>query len=377
MNSNSRRLPPLQPEDHIALLRALVIMGWVAVAGAISTELWVRSSPLEWPTLGGFAVAYRGLTLEFATVVGLLTLLLVRRDWYERVPRVSADRVRWLLMAVVVWMGLHLAWAFHATGALSGPVAMLIPLFVMAALMVLPQAAGWWTSAYLLALTSGVVLLEHLKVISSPGQLAPAFAYGGPGAERLGIATLLFGLLFAVVLALELRRRSFAAGRVLAFGSAIDPATGLFHRLFLLERLEQEITRARRYGNSSTLLLIRIEDVTESDPSAAEDQLRALSDSLLQAVRLQSDSPSRYGPATLAALLPTANRASVRDVVGRIDQAMRKRDAGVRLCFGAALIDDPAGMSAAQIRLAAEAALCRARPGAGLELAERSAGGSG
>src|SRR5687768_2335261 len=101
-------LPRFLFEDCLELLRGLVVLAWIGAVAGLSAEIWVRFfSGHDWPQLGGFSYTYNAVLLEFALNTVVLTLLLVQKDWYERVPRASPHRLRWLLFAVLVWEGLH------------------------------------------------------------------------------------------------------------------------------------------------------------------------------------------------------------------------------------------------------------------------------
>jgi GGDEF domain-containing protein len=349
------RLPELLLEDALNLLRVLVMLAWVGVAAMVCTQLWIRQSPdFAWPALGGFPATYNGMLVEFGLTTLMLTMLLVVRDWYERVPRQSAHRVNWLLTAVIVWFGLHLFTAFHVTGSLRGPLLPLLPLLMMAALVVLPGRAGWLAAGYFAAGFASVPVLESRGVLLPVGLLADAFSYSRP-ATPPGIVALLLVLAGAALLGAGLRRHT----RTLR-NSRLDSATGLFHHAFLEQRIGAELARARRQGGCASLLLLRLEGLSAQD-AFTDSHLRQLGQRLLTQIRLHSDTPARYGLATLAVLLPTSTAEGVQGVTRRLlDTFSETKDVAYRLRAGAVVVNDPAAASVASVLNAAEIALAQA-----------------
>jgi diguanylate cyclase (GGDEF)-like protein len=330
MTGSRQQLPQFLTEDYISVLRALVLLAWLAVLAMSATEVWVRLySPYPWPQSGGFSATYNGVLIEFTLNTLVLTALLVYRDWYERVPRETLHRLRWLLVAVLAWEGLHLFGAFHASGAVSGPLLLLLPVVCIAALTAFPGSGGWLLVTYLLGGHAIVILLERLPLIP-PGQLGAAFAYAPPAASPLGIVALLVVLASALVLAMILRRRTFLTDTVLHPARRIDYETGLYRRAFLDERVRAELGRIQRQGGAMTLLVVAFDG--DETQGSATDSLRSLADLLIPRLRHDSDTPARFGPAAVAVLLPAADSSGAESLVQRIARQVSTSGARLRLC---------------------------------------------
>ena len=239
MTQQTDRLPRFLFEDCLALLRGVVVLAWLGVVAGVATQVWIRVfSSHTWPSLGGFSVTYNTVLLEFALNTFVLTTLLVRRDWYERIPRESAHRLRWLLAAVLVWAGLHLFGAFHVTGSVQGPLMPLLPVLAAWAMIAIPGKAGVWSAAYLIAGHLAVIGLEATGKIHPQGLLADAFALSPP-ATGLGWFALATCIAAAIALGVSTRRWMYPTPAMLPPALRIDLATGLFRRPLLEQRLEQ------------------------------------------------------------------------------------------------------------------------------------------
>ncbi|HUS25283.1 MAG TPA: GGDEF domain-containing protein [Candidatus Binatia bacterium] len=349
----SRTLPELLIEDCLALLRTLVVAAWIGVALLLALEAWLRwAAPAVLPVLD-FSTTYHGLLLEFSLNTIVLTALIVRRDWYERVPRRSLERMRWLLGAVLVWIGLHVFIAFHATGGLTGPMLPLLPVLVTASLLGLPERGGRWLATYVIAGHAAAVALEASNVLPH-GPLAAAFAYAPPA--PLGVATLALVMLAAIAVAMIAHLRFRQTGVALHHAGRLDHLTGLFHRDFLTERVEHELARVDRQHDAAVLLLARLQPLRDDVDSEA--RLAAMAQSLIGLVRTGSDTPARYGLGTLAVLLP----ASRAEGAGVVTERLRSGLARFDVQFGAAVIGSGTSVTAAQVYAAAERALAEGVP---------------
>jgi hypothetical protein len=359
-HATPRTLPPLQLEDCLALLRALVAVAWLGVAAAVFTEAWVRASgPDAWPTVGDFPVLYRTVMIEFALNTVVLSLLLMRTDWFERMPRASIERVRVLLLAVMVWLGLHEFYAFYVAGGASGPLLALLPTAMLAALLSLPGAEGAAMAGYLLAGHLVIAAGQQYGLLPETAPLAGAFA----PSSALGAGALALALGAAIVLGLLARGLFLPLGFALHHPLRLDPFTGLFLPAFLERRLAGEIGRAQRGGGGSALLLIALDHPLggPADDRDASWQLHRIAQVLTDKLRFHLDTPTRYGLATLAALLPTAEAEDVRGVARRLSEALGG-GGPVSLRFGAALVGAGAGISAQHVMATAEQALAQAHP---------------
>ena len=369
-------LPNFLPEDYLALLRGTVALAWAGVIGMALVRLGYHFTGLEWPTLGGFDQTYLAILFEFALTASCLSVLAVRRDWFDRVPREASSKLRGLLTLVIVWLALHHFAAFQLTGGARGPLLAALPLLLMAGFICLPRSGAWCVAALLLGGHVGVMLLEYNRWIPSPGQLAIAFDLDGAGGAVVLLA--MFGA--AVGLGLQMRARLDEAGANVNRRSRVNPLTGLYEQDFLMERLATELQR-QHHGGQVTLLMIEFEGFAAYTAAHGYDAgraaLRHAAQTLIRNTRHDMDTPARYAPTTFALLLPDARRAQANVIAARIGAAMAEVSQGaLRPRGGMACVTHGASLSPAAVLAAASQALRTAqtdRPPAQVELSGRAA----
>jgi len=347
------KLPRLLLEDRLRLLRGLVLFAWVLFVAFVGIEWLLRThSGATWPTVAGFSLTYNLLLFVFGVNTVVLTGLLVRCDWFERVPRNAEYRVSWLLALVLTWLGLYLFFLFHISGAFSGALATLPATLVLAALVMLPGIAGWATAAYLVVGHLLVAWLADNAMIHPSGPLAEAFDEDGVlrGASLFAI--------FAIALSVALAARAWMFPHPLSNHQArrMDPETGLFRPHFLRERLQRELGRARRQGSVSTLLLLDISDAYET--LSEREAERAYADVLMKNIRLNSDTPASFALGQIAVLMPAADASAAQALFERLQAAAHT--AGLKTPRAAGAVAESAAVAADQMIASAEAALAGA-----------------
>ena len=91
-----------------------------------------------------------------------------------------------------------------------------------------------------------------------------------------------------------------------------DEATGLFNKRRLLERLDMEVARARRYGEILSCLMIDVDDFKHINDTYGHQEgdkvLRQIGDLLQRSLRV-TDFKARYGGEEFTVLLPRTNSA--------------------------------------------------------------------
>jgi diguanylate cyclase (GGDEF)-like protein len=96
-----------------------------------------------------------------------------------------------------------------------------------------------------------------------------------------------------------------------------DECTGLFNKRRLFERLEMEIARARRYGESFSCLMIDIDDFKKVNDTyghqAGDEALRQTGALLRRALRV-TDFVARYGGEEFTIILPRTNSSGASRV---------------------------------------------------------------
>lgn len=355
----ARSLPSFTTEDWLGLLRGAVLLAWGYVAAMILARVLALATHTPWPTLGGFDLTYTAVLGEFALVTAILSVLALQRSWFERIPREALARVRTLVAAVLVWLGLHHLAAFHAVGGLIGPLLPLLPVLIVAAFVTLPRR-GAWAAAILLVLGHSLVgWLERSQYLMWPAPLAELFAgRGGPG--HLVAATVLAAA-FAVGIAVRRRLDGAGANRP----SRIDPWTGLYEPAFLLERLGAELKRQGRRGGSLSFAVIEIDGFAAHSArvgyGATRQLLRDMGQVLLASCRVAMDTPVRLTPTAFALLLPDATPAGAREVLARIESGLAKLDASLRARSGLTTVEADAAATPEGVIAAATAALGQPR----------------
>lgn len=362
-----RRLPPLQPEDYLGILKSLALAGWVGAGLALLLEVWIRSSGvLIWPRIGGFSTNYNGLLIEFAVINALLTLALTWRGWLERLPRKQIRRLKWLTAVVLLWQTGHFLGLVHVSGAVDGPMLTAFPLLAMGGYLLLPRKGAHAYTLVLVAGYTGVVLLEDRGVLFSPGLLAAAFDIEGVGVLP-GMTVLLIFAGLSVAVGNVARTRFDDTGTMLHRPSIFDDLTRLYNREFLLRRVPTELGRARRQGDWVSMIFAEIDgyDVISSElgQEGAEDFIQRVAVQVESAIRAESDTPARYGPTTFGILLPTAPPDGAMVVARRLTRYavdVHLQEEGVThvtLSFGIVSTDRPDQVSAEQFIEAGREAL--------------------
>lgn len=355
-------LPSFVAEDYLALLRAAVTLAWGGVIGMTAIRLGYHFAGLHWPTLGGFDQTYLAILLEFALTAACLSVLAVRRDWFERVPRAASAKLRALLTLVIVWLSLHHLAAFQVTGGARGPLLAALPLLVGAGFVSLPRSGAWSVAALLLGGHLGVALLEYNRWIPSPGQLAAVFDVHGVA----GATVVLLVCAGAIGLGLLMRARLDEAGANVNRRSRVNPLTGLYEQEFLMERLGTELKR-QRLGGQVTLLMVEFDGFAAYTAAHGYDAgraaLRHAAQTLIRHTRHDMDTPARYAPTTFALLLPDARREQAGDIAERIRAAMAEVSQGaLHPRAGMACVSGGSELSPHAVLNAASQALQRARP---------------
>ena len=92
--------------------------------------------------------------------------------------------------------------------------------------------------------------------------------------------------------------------------STTDELTGLHNRKYLLERMEQEISRSKRYGNALSLLLFDLDFFKVVNDIYGYEWgdvlLKSIADKLRQVIR-KEDILTRYGDEEFVVVLPNTN----------------------------------------------------------------------
>jgi diguanylate cyclase (GGDEF)-like protein len=130
--------------------------------------------------------------------------------------------------------------------------------------------------------------------------------------------------------------------------SHTDTLTGIANRRALLERLEIEKNRARRYRRPLTLAYIDLDhfkEVNDRFGHATGDKLLGVVAHTMQRAVRQVDAVARLGGDEFAVLLPETDRFSAAAALGKLrsslDAAMKQRNWPVTFSIGAVTFQAP------------------------------------
>jgi diguanylate cyclase (GGDEF)-like protein len=101
-----------------------------------------------------------------------------------------------------------------------------------------------------------------------------------------------------------------------------DALTGLLNRRSLLERLEEELAKARRFGTPLSLITIDVDDFKAFNDRFGhpdgDELLRVLADVLRRATRQHVDLVARYGGEEFVVVLPSTPAGGAEALAGRV-----------------------------------------------------------
>lgn len=188
------------------------------------------------------------------------------------------------------------------------------PRRALAAAALLPGLAA--AAALLAGHVSGAAAVTEAAgfVPATPGWL--------PGALAVGAALLLAAQGAVVV---GLRRRLDATQAAAAALAVTDDLTGVGNRRYVLERLADELGRARRYGRDLSCVLLDLDGLSRVNGAVGADGGDAVLRGCANAVRAQlrrSDAVGRLRDDELLVLLPETDGVGARVIAERLRLAV-------------------------------------------------------
>lgn len=131
------------------------------------------------------------------------------------------------------------------------------------------------------------------------------------------------------------------------FSEAItDPLTGLYNRRYFFKRLQEEISRAQRYGSKFGLLLLDLKDFKKINDTLGHDKgdeiLKAFAEKLQKNVR-RVDIVARYGGDEFVILLIQTSKNGIKAVMERLAKEISEMEVegfNIKANIGAALYPD-------------------------------------
>jgi len=128
--------------------------------------------------------------------------------------------------------------------------------------------------------------------------------------------------------------------------SITDDLTGLFNQRHFIERIEQEVDRAKRMQYSLCLAILDVDDFKLYNDTyghlKGNEILRATGRIILHSIRKDVDSAYRFGGDEFAVILPYADRDTASEIVERIGARTNHELGGVTISSGIALLTDDA-----------------------------------
>jgi two-component system cell cycle response regulator len=127
----------------------------------------------------------------------------------------------------------------------------------------------------------------------------------------------------------RLRREVAEAQERMAEMATRDTLTGLYNRRFLMEALDREVARAKRYKSDLTLCMIDLDHfkrVNDNFGHAAGDMVLAEIGDMLKKSFRKSDILSRYGGEEFAIIMPHVREAEAREACERFRKKVASHD---------------------------------------------------
>jgi diguanylate cyclase (GGDEF)-like protein len=174
------------------------------------------------------------------------------------------------------------------------------------------------------------------------------------------------------------RQRRVLEGRLFELANR-DSLTGLFNRHRFEEELEQLLARARRYGDTGSLLMFdldRMKSINDTLGHGAGDALLCAVARVVSERLRESDSAGRLGGDEFAVLLLEATPSAAADVADELRQAIAEIQIETgegkgrsTASIGVAPVDKSPGLTSAELLRRVDAAMYRAKRAGGNRVA--------
>ena len=149
---------------------------------------------------------------------------------------------------------------------------------------------------------------------------------------------------------LELEKSLKKANEEIRLLSITDPLTGCYNRYFLMERLQHEIKRARRYRHELAIIMCDIDHFKKVNDlyghQTGDLVLKSFSSKISSTIRKDVDWVARYGGEEFIVVLPEtawqgamAVAERLRSVVAELKIETAHRDIRITASFGVASLD--------------------------------------
>ena len=152
--------------------------------------------------------------------------------------------------------------------------------------------------------------------------------------DQEGNPVLLSGIVFDVTERRRLEQQLKKQNQLLEKLATTDELTGLWNRRMIFKKLEEEISRARRYPEPLTILLLDVDHFKEINDCYGHLQgdrvLQGIARAIQDEVR-EVDIPGRYGGEEFLILLPNTDVEGARAVAERIRKRIQETTFGEEL----------------------------------------------
>ena len=167
-----------------------------------------------------------------------------------------------------------------------------------------------------------IVLMSY----DQPTEAARLYDAGATLVEVIGATAAASEARIAAAVRQSYRFREAARELMQQSTPGVDPISGLIQRRSFIDCLESELSRARRYGHDTSVLLVEVggDDLPEEVPT---ETVRAIGDQLKKMTR-GTDLAARLGPRRLGILLPETGAGGAKVVASRLAEMLAVALAG-------------------------------------------------
>ena len=219
----------------------------------------------------------------------------------------------WVLVGLLLF---GIVFAGFRSGGFAGPIVLVAPIIPVFAIVLLDTKTGWFILVVMVFILSGF-LAGQLN-----GQIPPT-----PYGEEGDLVGRYLAILISTIIGTwvtwsyaETKRELLASNEFIA---NTDHLTGIPNRRAVMERLILEANRARRSGNSLSVMMADVDHFKRYNDvnghPAGDACLRIIAEALVEGARRPTDLVGRYGGEEFIAILPDT------DTEGAIASAERMR----------------------------------------------------
>ena len=272
----------------------------------------------------------------FVPVAGFI-LMVTYNIWYQGCYR-QFSHVRGLRYAEIIFDMIFALLVIHYTGGPLSWAWLVYPLIVVEAAVLLDKKAAVWVMVFLSSLLYGLLLVIEAYM----PRLVVQIPFMEWMLQDTLTSSLLFWLRFTLIVVLFAVVSGYLMGVIrkdeakLKANIVTDTLTGLYNDAHFLRRLNSEISRAKRYKQPLSLLIIGVKDFKEFNQRfgylEGGQLLQSIAAVLKRQVRRSDTDPPydvdiacRYGGDKFAIILPNTPVESAHVPAERLKKAVRDK----------------------------------------------------